>query len=39
MLGICTGKSHRGVAHLIETHGWHRFFAVIKTADDAHLET
>ncbi len=35
ILGICTGKSRRGVAHLIETHGWERFFGVIKTADDA----
>ncbi len=35
LLGICTGKSRRGVAHLIETHGWDRFFAIIKTADDA----
>jgi phosphoglycolate phosphatase len=34
-LGICTGKSRRGVAHLIDTHGWERFFTVIKTADDA----
>lgn len=35
ILGICTGKSRRGVSHLIETHGWERFFGVIKTADDA----
>jgi phosphoglycolate phosphatase len=34
-LGICTGKSRRGVAHLIDTHGWERFFTVVKTADDA----
>jgi phosphoglycolate phosphatase len=34
-LGICTGKSRRGVAHLIETHGWDQLFTLIKTADDA----
>jgi phosphoglycolate phosphatase len=34
-LGICTGKSRRGVAHLIDTHGWERLFTVVKTADDA----
>jgi phosphoglycolate phosphatase len=34
-LGIATGKSRRGVAHLIERHGWHRYFATIQTADDA----
>ena len=35
ILGICTGKSRRGVAHLIDTHGWERLFGIIKTADDA----
>jgi phosphoglycolate phosphatase len=34
-LGIATGKSRRGVAHLIERHGWHDVFSVIQTADDA----
>jgi phosphoglycolate phosphatase len=34
-LGIATGKSRRGVAHLIERHGWDRVFATIQTADDA----
>jgi phosphoglycolate phosphatase len=34
-LGIATGKSRRGVAHLIERHGWDRLFATIQTADDA----
>ncbi len=34
-LGIATGKSRRGVSHLIERHGWHRLFATIQTADDA----
>lgn len=35
ILGIATGKSRRGVAHLVERHGWHRLFATIQTADDA----
>lgn len=34
-LGLCTGKSRRGVAHLVDTHGWEPVFTVIKTADDA----
>jgi len=34
-LGIATGKSRRGVAHLIERHGWESLFATIQTADDA----
>lgn len=34
-LGIATGKSRRGVAHLVERHGWERVFATIQTADDA----
>lgn len=33
-LGIATGKSQRGVAHLIERNGWDRLFDVIRTADD-----
>jgi len=35
MLGIATGKSRRGVAHLVARHGWDRVFATIQTADDA----
>ncbi|HEV2558860.1 MAG TPA: HAD-IA family hydrolase [Microvirga sp.] len=35
LLGIATGKSRRGVAHLLERHDWERLFTVIKTADDA----
>src|SRR4051812_44704702 len=35
VLGIATGKSRRGVAHLLERHGWERIFATIQTADDA----
>src|SRR3712207_722034 len=35
LLGIATGKSRRGVSHLLERHGWDRLFATIKTADDA----
>jgi phosphoglycolate phosphatase len=34
-LGIATGKSRRGVAHLLDRHGWHDIFSVIQTADDA----
>ncbi|WP_262300121.1 HAD-IA family hydrolase [Microvirga sesbaniae] len=35
VLGIATGKSRRGVAHLLEREGWHAVFSVIQTADDA----
>ncbi|MGA0595368.1 HAD-IA family hydrolase [Enterovirga sp. CN4-39] len=35
LLGIATGKSRRGVAHLLERHGWRSFFTTIQTADDA----
>ncbi|PZF76240.1 hypothetical protein DK847_13655 [Aestuariivirga litoralis] len=33
-LGIATGKSRRGVAHLIEKHGWQGWFATVQTSDD-----
>lgn len=35
LLGIATGKSRRGVAHLVERHGWDRIFSTVQTADDA----
>lgn len=35
LLGIATGKSRRGVAHLIEREGWGGVFSTIQTADDA----
>lgn len=35
LLGVATGKSRRGVAHLLERHGWGDLFSVIQTADDA----
>ncbi|MFC4174538.1 HAD-IA family hydrolase [Microvirga sp. GCM10011540] len=35
LLGIATGKSRRGVGHLLDRHGWERVFATIQTADDA----
>lgn len=35
MLGIATGKSRRGVAHLLDRHDWRHLFATIQTADDA----
>ena len=33
-LGIATGKSRRGVAHLIEKHGWEGWFVTVQTSDD-----
>ncbi len=35
LLGIATGKSRRGVAHILDRHDWGRIFATIQTADDA----
>jgi phosphoglycolate phosphatase len=35
LLGIATGKSRRGVAHILDRHGWHGIFATVQTADDA----
>jgi phosphoglycolate phosphatase len=35
LLGIATGKSRRGVSHLLDRHGWGQVFATIQTADDA----
>ncbi|AWN47331.1 HAD family hydrolase [Methylobacterium terrae] len=34
-LGIATGKSRRGVDHLVALHGWEGWFATVQTADDA----
>ncbi len=34
-LGIATGKSRRGVSHLLDRHDWGRVFSTIQTADDA----
>ncbi len=34
LLGIATGKSRRGVAHLIEKHGYDGWFTTVQTADD-----
>lgn len=34
-IGIATGKSRRGVAHLLARHGWDTLFNTIQTADDA----
>jgi phosphoglycolate phosphatase len=34
-LGMATGKSRRGVAALLDAHGWHEIMATIQTADDA----
>ena len=35
LLGIATGKTRRGVSHLLDRHGWHTRFATIQTADGA----
>ena len=32
-LGIATGKSERGVRHLLDRCGWHTCFATVQTAD------
>ncbi|MFC4625188.1 HAD-IA family hydrolase [Daeguia caeni] len=34
LLGIVTGKSHRGVRSIFEHHGIGRHFSVVRTADD-----
>ena len=34
LLGIATGKSRRGVTHVIEKHGYDGWFTTIQTADD-----
>lgn len=34
-IGVATGKSRRGVAEMIERHGWRGLFSAIQTADDA----
>lgn len=33
-LGIATGKSRRGIAHLVQTHGLDGWFATVQTSDD-----
>jgi phosphoglycolate phosphatase len=35
LLGIATGKTRRGVSHLLDRHDWHTRFATIQTADAA----
>lgn len=34
LLGIATGKSRRGVEHLMEKHGFGDWFVTVQTADD-----
>lgn len=34
MLGIATGKSRRGVAHLLAKHGYESWFSTVQTSDD-----
>lgn len=34
ILGIVTGNSRRGVAHVFEEHGLEKYFYVVRTADD-----
>ena len=35
LMGVATGKSQRGLRHVLETHGLHRYFMTLQTADDA----
>jgi phosphoglycolate phosphatase len=35
LLGIATGKSQRGLRHMLETHDLAKFFVTLQTADDA----
>ncbi|MGY2048334.1 HAD-IA family hydrolase [Methylobacterium sp. JK268] len=35
LLGIATGKSRRGVEHLLRAYGWEDWFSTVQTADDA----
>jgi phosphoglycolate phosphatase len=35
LLGIATGKSQRGLRHMLEMHDLGRFFVTLQTADDA----
>lgn len=35
LLGIATGKSQRGLRHMLETHDLGHFFVTLQTADDA----
>lgn len=32
-VGLATGKSRRGVSHLLDQEGWHGMFATVQTAD------
>jgi phosphoglycolate phosphatase len=34
-LGVATGKTRRGLDHIIEKYRWHDVFATLQTADDA----
>ena len=34
MLGMATGKSRRGVNHLLDKTGWHNLFATTQSADE-----
>lgn len=34
VLGVATGKSRRGLTHLLDEHGLHDFFATTQVADD-----
>ncbi len=35
LLGIATGKTRRGVDHVIDAFGWHELFVTVQTADSA----
>ena len=34
LLGIATGKSRRGLDHLVDMHGWNKRFVTLQCADD-----
>ncbi len=34
VLGVATGKSRRGLAHIVAAHGWEGRFATMQVADD-----
>jgi phosphoglycolate phosphatase len=34
-LGVATGKTRRGLDHIVARHGWHDLFVTVQTADDA----
>jgi phosphoglycolate phosphatase len=33
LLGVATGKSVKGVHHMFDEHGWHKYFTTVQTSD------